>query len=173
MHLITRCKKGDFTAEELSMLPRLEAALPGHLEAILQENSETLLSSAFMREMSTGSAGASGSSNAEQQGQVSGSAVPGPEESSPSSPNSSLQSLQARSPECSYATAGAPAGAQQPPPSAAGEQFSALRAWGASSSGTADQGGVPAEQVMELVYRCFEFVENQSVQRSDIGATSE
>ena len=29
------------------------------------------------------------------------------------------------------------------------------------------------EEVMELLYRCFEFVENQSVQRSDIGATSE
>lgn len=39
MHLITRCKKGDFRSEELAQLPSLESALPGHLETILQ-NSE-------------------------------------------------------------------------------------------------------------------------------------
>eukprot|EP00392_Amoebophrya_sp_AT5.2_P012571 g12678.t1 len=100
MHLITRCKRGDFRPEDIANLPSVENALPGHVEQLRSETLEDALA-----------------------GELTPSSVAVHQVSEPanataaSSPSATpqLESLIARSPEVSYLQAQSLWGATVPP----------------------------------------------------------
>ncbi|CAD7929837.1 unnamed protein product [Amoebophrya sp. A25] len=102
MHLITRCKKGDFRPEELADLPSIEDVMPAHLETILTTDSDVIASEIFGKNLDTEQVTPS-SSVAVNQPSLDGAALP----TTPGALTPQLESLVARSPEISYLQAAA------------------------------------------------------------------
>ncbi|CAD7923753.1 unnamed protein product [Amoebophrya sp. A120] len=101
MHLITRCKKGDFRADEIANLPTLDNVLPGHVEALLSDT--------------TAGAEADITPSSIAVNQMSEAAAQMTAASSPTA-TPQLESLIARSPEISYLQAVNSAAMAKPPP---------------------------------------------------------